>query len=271
MVLVFLTNLIELNHKGIDFAYPNLIKFVHIIPITVNNMRSKIKELQSEITKIEKGDGDISACNQAIYLTNHILEKLYIIRYKAYIEARKPSETEPVAFDILSPETSVQGNIPTEPFAEPSISDPGFNEPPHAQLDEEERIPEPLQESEEGVVIEPEKNEPVESPVSEDIEGGGPDHSGLLELIAQSRGKHEKIDSFNGHYSLREKIDYINELFGQSSEAFTNAVRLIDHHSNVASMLPHLGTYYAEYQWEKAKKEVLLGFLEKLVACYEDH
>ncbi len=258
---MFLTNLIELNHTGIAFASLILIKFVHIIPLTVNNMRDKIKELESEVAKIEDGKADISTLNHAIYLTGLVLEQLHIVRYKAYTEPQEGSNPEPMAYDFSEEESletpellieKAQGQVLVEDLSDNTL----------AELKSKTGV-EPVEKNEEVVSLA--KNAKIQGAK------GAEERHPLEDLIAQCRGKHEKIDSFNGHYSLREKIDFINELFGGSSERFNNAVRLIDHHSDVATMLPHLKEYFSTHEWEKKKKEVLLGFLEKLVACYEDH
>jgi hypothetical protein len=264
---VFLTNLIELNHTRIAFASLILIKFVHIIPLTVNNMRDKIKELESEVAKIEDGKADISTLNHAIYLTGLVLEQLHIVRYKAYTEPQEGSNPEPMAFDFSEQENPETPELPIEEAPAQVLVEDLFEGP--VLQDVSENSPVKL------APEEPEGKQQEELSAAQNAESQGAkvaeERHPLQDLIAQCRGKHEKIDSFNGHYSLREKIDFINELFGGSSETFSNAVRLIDHHSDVASMLPHLKEYFSTHEWEKAKKEVLLGFLEKLVACYEDH
>jgi len=264
---VFLTNLIELNHTRIAFASLILIKFVHIIPLTVNNMRDKIKELESEVAKIEDGKADISTLNHAIYLTGLVLEQLHIVRYKAYTEPQEGSNPEPMAFDFSEQENPETPELPIEEAPAQVLVEDLFEGP--VLQDVSENSPVKL------APEEPEGKQQEELSAAQNAESQGAkvaeERHPLQDLIAQCRGKHEKIDSFNGHYSLREKIDFINELFGGSSERFNNAVRLIDHHSDVATMLPHLKEYFSTHEWEKKKKEVLLGFLEKLVACYEDH
>lgn len=258
---MFLTNLIELNHTGIAFSSLILIKFVHIIPLTVNNMRDKIKELESEVAKIEDGKADISTLNHAIYLTGLVLEQLHIVRYKAYTEPQEGSNPGPIAYDLSEEESLETPELPIEK-AQGQVLVEDLSDNTLAELKSKTGV-EPVEKNEEVVSLA--KNSKIQ-----DAKGAEERHP-LEDLIAQCRGKHEKIDSFNGHYSLREKIDFINELFGGSSERFNNAVRLIDHHSDVATMLPHLKEYFSTHEWEKKKKEVLLGFLEKLVACYEDH
>ncbi len=264
---MFLTNLIELNHTGIAFASLILIKFVHIIPLTVNNMRDKIKELESEVAKIEDGKADISTLNHAVYLTGLVLEQLHIVRYKAYTEPQEGSNPEPMAFDFSEQETPETSELPIDEDQGQVLVEDLFEGPVLQDVSENSPVKLAPEEQEGKQKEELSAAQNAETQGAEVVEEQHP----LEDLIAQCRGKHEKIDSFNGHYSLREKIDFINELFGGSSERFNNAVRLIDHHSDVATMLPHLKEYFSTHEWEKKKKEVLLGFLEKLVACYEDH
>lgn len=243
-------------------------------------MRSKIKELDSEVSKIEKGKADIATLNHAIYLANIVLEQLYIVRYKAYTENLEAGEIESVPFDLTINESSTEPTNSPDPSIEMRPEDLFSNDVEQEKA--EDSAPKEMQTDESVIIttIESEENNSEVDKATETneeliLQESSPetvlDPSPILDIISQCRGKHEKIDSFNGHYSLREKIDYINELFGGSSDSFTNAVRLIDHYSSVASMQPHLLEYYYSYKWEKAKKEVLHGFIEKLVACYEDH
>ena len=90
----------------------------------------------------------------------------------------------------------------------------------------------------------------------------------LNALISISHGKHEKIDKFNGNYSLKEKITFINELFNGSSESFASAVKQIDSHASMDTLMPTLNYLSATHTWTNANQEALGKFIEKVVAKY---
>ena len=77
-------------------------------------MRDKIKELESEVAKIEDGKADISTLNHAIYLTGLVLEQLHIVRFKAYTEPQEGSNPEPMAFDFSEREAPETLELPIE-------------------------------------------------------------------------------------------------------------------------------------------------------------
>jgi hypothetical protein len=87
-----------------------------------------------------------------------------------------------------------------------------------------------------------------------------------MALIHQSKGKHEKIESFNGNYSLKEKITFINALFGGSSESFGTAVKQIDGFKTLEETYPTLEFFASTFHWHKADRQALSRFMEKLLA-----
>jgi hypothetical protein len=238
-------------------------------------MESLSKRLLDEIKGFTTGSGDAKTLDKAIATAHELLEKLYILRYKSY-EAGifKETPNEIPEFDLagLSAEEELSEQIA---HAAPAPSEQLFDLPSHE--DEGEQIithedqPEllplndivPTAEEELPIVIEPVIQ--AEIPL-EPLVASTP--LALDALISISHGKHEKIDKFNGNYSLKEKITFINELFNGSSESFASAVKQIDSHASMDTLMPTLNYLSATHTWNNANQEALSKFIEKVVAKY---
>jgi len=235
-------------------------------------MESLSKRLLDEIKGFTTGSGDAKSLDKAIATAHELLEKLYILRYKSY-EAGifKETPNEIPEFDLagLSAEEEQSELIAPAPseqlFDLPSHEDAGEQIITHE--DQPELLPlidiEPTVEEELPIAIEPiiQAEIPLEptvvsTPLSLDA------------LISKSHGKHEKIDKFNGNYSLKEKITFINELFNGSSESFASAVKQIDSHASMDTLMPTLNYLSATHTWSNANQEALGKFIEKVVAKY---
>jgi len=235
-------------------------------------MESLSKRLVDEIKGFTAGSGDAKSLDKAIATAHELLEKLYILRYKSY-EAGifKETPNEIPEFDLagLSAEEEQSEQIAPAPseqlFDLPSNEDAGEQIITHE--DQPELLPlidiEPTVEEELPIAIEPiiQAEIPLEPTVASTP-------LALDALISISHGKHEKIDKFNGNYSLKEKITFINELFNGSSESFASAVKQIDSHASMDTLMPTLNYLSATHTWSNANQEALGKFIEKVVAKY---
>jgi hypothetical protein len=238
-------------------------------------MESLSKRLLDEIKGFTTGSGDAKTLDKAIATAHELLEKLYILRYKSY-EAGifKETPNEIPEFDLAGLSAQEDQSEQSEQIA-PAPSEQLFDLPSHedageqiiAHEDQPELLPfndiEPTAEEELPLTIEPiiQAEIPLEpivvsTPLSLDV------------LISKSHGKHEKIDKFNGNYSLKEKITFINELFNGSSESFASAVKQIDSHASMDTLMPTLNYLSATHTWTNANQEALSKFIEKVVAKY---
>lgn len=258
------------------------------------------KLLHKELQRISQGEGSKASFDLAISMTHEILEKLYILRYKVYeSEAhRTPEERHlSVEFEIGSEETEAKESL----FSSPTLPIDETEEPPaliqkieppiSRDLDEEiETAKEDVSQSSESFneeieisvvdeIILPESEmdfsatekevELNENVASTDTQEVIPASIDLEGLIAMAQGKHPKIKSFNGNYSLKEKISFINELFGGSSGSFGSAVKQIDAHKSAEPPLAVLKVFAEMYSWNQADPTVLLKFIEKVMGMYE--
>ena len=241
-------------------------------------MESLSKRLLDEIKGFTTGSGDAKTLDKAIATAHELIEKLYILRYKSYeagIFKETPNEIPEFDLAALSVEEEQINQIeqiePIIPTASEQLFDVPSNEDAGEQIITHEDQPEllplndivPTAEEELPIVIEPVIQ--AEIPL-EPLIASTP--LALEALISISHGKHEKIDKFNGNYSLKEKITFINELFNGSSESFASAVKQIDSHSSMDTLMPTLNYLSATHTWSNANQEALSKFIEKVVAKY---
>ncbi len=241
-------------------------------------MESLSKRLVDEIKGFTAGSGDAKTLDKAIATAHELLEKLYILRYKSYeagIFKETPNEIPEFDLAALSVEEEQINQIeqiePIIPTASEQLFDLPSNEDAGEQIITHEDQPEllpindivPTAEEELPIAIEPVIQ--AEIPL-EPLIASTP--LALEALISISHGKHEKIDKFNGNYSLKEKITFINELFNGSSESFASAVKQIDSHASMDALMPTLNYLSARHTWSNANQEALSKFIEKVVAKY---
>ncbi len=241
-------------------------------------MESLSKRLVDEIKGFTAGSGDAKTLDKAIATAHELLEKLYILRYKSYeagIFKETPNEIPEFDLAALSVEEEQINQIeqiePIIPTASEQLFDLPSNEDAGEQIITHEDQPEllpindivPTAEEELPIAIEPVIQ--AEIPL-EPLVASTP--LALDALISISHGKHEKIDKFNGNYSLKEKITFINELFNGSSESFASAVKQIDSHASMDALMPTLNYLSARHTWSNANQEALSKFIEKVVAKY---
>lgn len=241
-------------------------------------MESLSKRLVDEIKGFTAGSGDAKTLDKAIATAHELLEKLYILRYKSYeagIFKETPNEIPEFDLAALSVEEEQINQIeqiePIIPTASEQLFDLPSNEDAGEQIITHEDQPEllpindivPTAEEELPIAIEPVIQ--AEIPL-EPLVASTP--LALDGLISISHGKHEKIDKFNGNYSLKEKITFINELFNGSSESFASAVKQIDSHASMDALMPTLNYLSATHTWSNANQEALSKFIEKVVAKY---
>lgn len=245
------------------------------------------KRLNEQINDFTNGDGGVQNLDQAIQTAYEITEKLIVLRYKAYetglfSSSEEIPERQEFDLDLSSMDEPAASTSQLElPTTLPESTDP--------TLDSEESTPTDaaVNTGAESTLTIHENEDVTEEhvqiiPVQEGINAGTPEtplHElfsaegpltpfDLMALISSSQGKHEKIDAFNGNYSLKEKINFINSLFGGSSESFGTTVKQIDAYSRLEDVLPTLEFLALTFEWQKADPQTLNKFMEKLVAKY---
>lgn len=75
------------------------------------------------------------------------------------------------------------------------------------------------------------------------------------------------LSTLIGAFGLNERLQYINELFDGSSEAFSDAIKLLDNLSSREEMLIRASAYANNYNWD-LKSETVVEFVAKLKRRY---
>lgn len=242
-------------------------------------MESIGKRLLEEINEFTSGAGDAKSIDRAIGTAQELLENLYILRYKAYEAGLfKPVTDEFPEFDLagVSEPTALNAEVhktPVQELVEPLESEEQATETP-MPIEEEETVTEafdlsksplePTAKISEEEVLWISESQPVQTTIPMEPAAS----MDLTHLVSMSQGKHEKIDKFNGNYSLKEKITFIQELFKGSSDSFGSAVKQIDTHASIQELMPTLNYLSVTNEWATANEEALKKFIEKVVAKY---
>ncbi|MFM7388214.1 MAG: hypothetical protein ACKO5L_08655 [Bacteroidota bacterium] len=246
------------------------------------------KLLNEDVKAFTHGEAGVQRLDHAIKTAQEITEKLIILRYKAYEAGLFSSPEEPSPrqeFDLdLSPmgdEESTTINVEDSVHNQESKATdntPSSN-PENDAIESMQALETVLSEPE---TMEEEPPNSIETSVADQTtmddepvllqQESSPEEVrasfDLMTLITQSKGKHEKIDAFNGNYSLKEKITFINALFGGSSESFGTAVKQIDGYKSLEETIPTLEFLASTFRWDQADTSTLNRCMEKLVAKY---
>jgi hypothetical protein len=144
---------------------------------------------------------------------------------------------------------------------------------------DEESHSEPLKEELESKSIEPEETveEFMEAPIRTfaeqlDAVSESEDNEFIKKFSAfdsalQTRIAMSRIDTLKGSFGLNERLQFINELFDGSSEAFSEAVKTIDEQASEMEALKKASALAARYQWDN-ESETVEEFVLKIKRRY---
>jgi hypothetical protein len=76
-----------------------------------------------------------------------------------------------------------------------------------------------------------------------------------------------KLDSLLGSFGLNERLQFINELFDGSSEAFSNAIKVLDQQNSSEEARSKVAELALENQWE-IDSETIVEFMQKIARRY---
>ena len=264
-------------------------------------LENTMKEIEVAISKLTNGNLTIEDMDALVDRAHSLYETSLILRYKAYEtkvfgsnESQEPivqvqnEEVAPVVEEIL---ITIE-----EPAAElPQIEFSLFDDVQETQVPEieltieqeesgleeshteetwiiEETIVESVVEQTEDI-IEPvslldetfslEKSDP--QPVTENdafMEKFNAIDPSIANQIAMSR-----LDTLIGSFGLNERLQFINELFEGSSEAFSEAIKTIDSLSGQHEALSRASSLANQYKWDK-DSETVEDFVLKIKRRY---
>lgn len=116
--------------------------------------------------------------------------------------------------------------------------------------------------------VAPQVEEVVEKP-SISFGNSHPLAPGLLQIARNVRSKSNVIplESLVGSFTLNEKLLFINELFGGSSDNFSNAVKKLDNQHNLSVAMEAMAEMAASYGWDM-ESETIEEFMHKICRRY---
>lgn len=76
-----------------------------------------------------------------------------------------------------------------------------------------------------------------------------------------------KLDSLLGSFGLNERLQFINELFDGSSEAFSNAIKHLDQQASSEAARSKVAEYAVENNWD-VESDTVVEFMQKIIRRY---
>lgn len=267
-------------------------------------MKSKVNELLEHVSKIENGSVTLPELEYSVELARDLYEKLVVVRHKVYeqgileqptfdlspigfeeeraleeqdnsephsIEIQEPvSEPEPTIFELddISDDTGLTSKDVDAPEIESKVE--GGND---------ESTEESFFESIDSKVEEvPDYSVDLDSPMSEGLNDevvqstveSGSWVEQIIEIESQipSSFAMSKLDTLIGSFGLNERLQFINELFGGSSESFSDAVKVLDARTGMESAREKIAEFAASNNWEDADNETITDFVAKIKRRY---
>lgn len=277
----------------------------------MSQMKTLIESISKNIAAIEGSNLTIEALDFLVEQTSLLHERLVILRYKIYeqkesldtpiettVEATEIKETsipldsdskdkspEQKPFDFSLFEEDEEALLENEPektieehYSETTILDEENG------IIEETTIKEHSATVEQGdsiIMINKEETTTIAFSSAEDPQLGNDIVASDHPLIAQFRALEKNarieraivpIDSLIGSFSLTEKLQFINGLFGGSSEAFASATKQLNDQPNMAAAILALINIAETNSWDFAMSaETIDEFMAKLCRRYANN
>ena len=257
----------------------------------LSTMEATLKAVQAAIAQLENGTISQEGLEDLVLNTRELYERAVVLRYRAYEEKvfgprEEVSVTVPPVFEepeIVIPvvpvaqpvaDTEVEAPMEEEEDEAPSFDFSLFNEPSEEEVNEvpEENEVEHISVSttitddfgvhEEKTVMEHTHVAPTASSNSKFIDRFSKTDSALAAQIAMTR-----LDSLIGSFGLNERLQFINELFDGSSEAFADAIKSIDTLSGIDDALIKTSAFANQYNWD-FDSETVEDFVTKIKRRY---
>jgi hypothetical protein len=264
----------------------------------LKTIQSSLNRIQESQQKLAAGDLTIEELDQFVNAAQELLERAFILRYKAYenkIAIVQPLENSESQLDHFSEKTGekehntisetpsvfeieleqpepieIQFNSNIKEGAEAPIPLDLFNDNTEAVIKQplvEETIenqnisltiPEENGVVEEHILMEQVKRTPVEDENMDFVEKFAVIESDFFNQIGMSR-----LETLNNCFGLNEKFLYINELFNGSKDDFNEAVHQIDNDATYHDALLTASMYANKNNWD-IKSSIVQDFITKV-------
>jgi len=243
---------------------------------------SSLAEVSTLVSKLQSGNLQMTELEELVGHSRDLYELALVLRYKAYeahVEAKdsssKADEAPTVIVQNIEVNNTFELNVEEQDIVFPESIDfsslDEVEEAPAAPIDlfetpaskeESEIIDNDLAAIEATETIEELLEEPIRT-FSEQLESasGSEDNEFIKKFSAfdsalQSRIAMSRIDTLKGSFGLNERLQFINELFDGSSEAFSEAIKTIDEQQNELEALKRTSSFATKYQWDNESDTV---------------
>jgi hypothetical protein len=265
-----------------------------------NKILSALSEVQELITKLKSGNLEVSELETLVSRSRNLYELSVVLRYKAY-ESHLQGIEVPEAISEVSEHPTYEdfehgtSSETTAHIAE--IEFPGEIDFSHLEKetanvensDLQSNLFDPLPKEvtlESGEIsshISPEEhiidisasddtteNEQVSDEFPEPQLSDSDEFLkkfSVVDQALQSRLAMSRLDTLKGSFGLNERLQFINELFNGSSEAFSEAVKSIDEQENEYNALKKASALASQYNWDH-ESETVEEFVLKIKMRY---
>ena len=274
----------------------------------MSQMKTLIDSISKNIAAIKGSNITIEELDFLVEQTNLLHERLVILRYKVYEQKEsidapletaveeteikeasiplesdskdKSPEQQPFDFSLFEEEEEALLESEPEKTIEEHYSETTILDEENGII-EETTIKEHSATVEEGdsiIMINKEETTTIAFSSAEEANIGDDIIASDHPLIAQFRALEKNarieraivpIDSLIGSFSLTEKLQFINGLFGGSSEAFASATKQLNDQPNMTAAILELITIAETNSWDFARSaETIDEFMAKLCRRY---
>lgn len=267
----------------------------------LSTIEARLKAIEEAFSKLNHGKLTREELEELVVNTQELHERAIILRYKAFEEkifGERPVEIAPVI------ETPIYEEPVAEPIQETSsYSMPELE----IELDEEEEVvEETIEEIEEQPAFDFSLFDDSAEQIKEEVlEDNTFEHLSVSSTESTEDGVHEEhitmeqvivtptepsnqkfyarfskdntdlapqigmtaLSTLIGSFGLNERLQYINELFDGSSEAFSEAIKVLDNLSSRDEMLIRASAYANNHNWD-LESETVEEFVLKLKRRY---
>jgi hypothetical protein len=268
---------VEVEAAPFDFSL-----FDETIEETVNEEQAKIEqiEVESETQVLQEETQAETNVNEEVEAIEETLATRELIESPSYTEPVSLF-TEPVptiTIEDVQPEIELEKKpVPTSNFDEVKFPTPVFNTP-LVETPEVAPIVTEIPEVVAPIVESPIVEKPVTftapavEPISLSIQSSGEEHplAGKLKKIETNVRQNYSIvplDTLIGSFSLNEKLQLINELFGGSSDEFSSSIKRLDAQGDLTSARSILAQMAENQSWD-LESETTEEFILKICRRY---
>ncbi len=268
----------------------------------LSTIEARLKAIEEAFSKLNHGKLTREELEELVVNTQELYERAIILRYKAFEEKifgeRPVVQTPEVEATIVS-EPVAEPVVETRSYSMPELE---------IELDVEEKVfEEEIEEIEEQPafdfslfddsaeqikeeVLEDNTFEHLSVSSTESTEDGVHEEHITMEQVIVTPVENSNLDFYNkfskesgdsapqfgmtalstliGAFGLNERLQYINELFDGSSEAFSDAIKVLDNLSSREEMLIRASAYANNHNWD-LKSETVEEFVAKLKRRYQ--